>query len=312
MKWADKMRTKTSLRYGAILTIGLMIVVCQRQIVGGMTVVKMVISGQPRFCPLVPSINSYADTRDQYERAREIRNSARLVDRDPAGFERYEMSSQQVWIPTGSLDWIAFDLAEQEYGIYDYHGLGARPGDLVIDAGANVGLYTRHALSLGASKVLAIEPAPLNVECLRRNLRDEIAAGRVIVCEKGVWDKDDYLEMHLDQNATGHSFVVESGHKVASLRLPLTTVDNLVNELYLEKVDFIKMDIEGAERRALAGTATVIRRFRPRIAVCVYHLEDDPVEIPTVIRLLRQDYIQACGPCLNQGNKILPRVYFYY
>ncbi len=306
------MRTTTALKYGAILITGVLIVILHRQIVAGMTLVRMFTEGQECFCPLLPSLNSYADTRAQYQRAEEIRDSARLVDVDPAGFELYEMSSQEIWIPAGSLEWVAFDLAEQEEGIYDYDGQGARPGDLVLDAGANVGLYTRHALSRGASKVLAVEPVPMNIECLRRNLRDEIAAGRVIVCEKGVWDKEDYLEMHLDQNATGHSFVIDSGHKVSSLRLPLTTVDNLVSELYLEKVDFIKMDIEGAERRALVGAAHVIRRFRPRMVVCVYHIEDDPVEIPALIMSLRRDYRQGCGPCLDLGSKILPRVFFYY
>ena len=59
-----------------------------------------------------------------------------------------------------------------------------------------MGLYAKTALASGAKLVVAIEPAPENIECLRRNLAQEIAAGRVIVYPKGVWDKDDTLALH--------------------------------------------------------------------------------------------------------------------
>ena len=69
-----------------------------------------------------------------------------------------------------------------------------RPGDVVLDCGANVGVYTRHALEAGARLVVAIDPAPENIECLRRNFSEEIKAGRVVVYPKGVWDKDEVLQ----------------------------------------------------------------------------------------------------------------------
>jgi hypothetical protein len=66
------------------------------------------------------------------------------------------------------------------------------------------------ALKHGASKVVAIEPAPINVECLRRNFAAEIAAGRVIVAPVGVWDKDDELPLYeFDNNSAADSFIIK-------------------------------------------------------------------------------------------------------
>ena len=57
--------------------------------------------------------------------------------------------------------------------------------------------------------MVAIEPAPENIECLSRNFKDEIARGRVIVYPKGVWDKDDFLTMNIDEhNSAADSFVI--------------------------------------------------------------------------------------------------------
>lgn len=58
------------------------------------------------------------------------------------------------------------------------------------------------------------------------------------------------------------------------------TIDGLVHELRLPRVDFIKMDIEGAEMQALAGARATISRWKPRLAISAYHLYDDFFRIP--------------------------------
>jgi hypothetical protein len=71
-----------------------------------------------------------------------------------------------------------------------------------------------------------------------------------------------------------------------TLQLPATTIDRIVCDLSLPKVDFIKMDIEGAERRAIPGSARTVASFRPRMALCLYHLPDDPEVIPAAVRAI--------------------------
>ena len=127
-----------------------------------------------------------------------------------------------------------------------------RTGDVVLDCGAHIGIYTREALDSGAKLVVAIEPAPANLECLRRNMSREIAAGRVIVYAKGVWDKEDTLVLNEDPvNSAADSFVMKPENNVAVRKIPLTTIDRLVSELSISKVGMIKMDIKGATQRAL-------------------------------------------------------------
>jgi len=133
------------------------------------------------------------------------------------------------------------------------------------NARAHFGVYTWHAIGLRASRIIAIEPVPVNLECLRRNLETEIEDGVVTVYPKGVWDCGDVLEMNLDPEASNaHSFIGKREGST-SLELPVTTIDSIVLELGLPQVDFIKMDIEGSERNAIAGAESTIIKSRPRM-----------------------------------------------
>src|SRR4030095_16448953 len=136
---------------------------------------------------------------------------------------------------------LAVVLAEQEFAMYgDAEGLGVHRGDVVIDAGAHVGLFTRTALEAGASKVVTFEVTPKANLCLRRNLAKEIADGRGVVMEYGVWHED--------------------AQNPPTVNVPWTTIDNAVRALKLERVDFIKLDIENAEVNALRGAKLTLTR----------------------------------------------------
>jgi hypothetical protein len=60
----------------------------------------------------------------------------------------------------------------------------------------------------------------------------------------------------------------------------LILIDDVVGTPEFPKVDFIKMDIEGAEQQALRGAEECIRRFKPKLAITVYHSLEDFWEIP--------------------------------
>ena len=83
-------------------------------------------------------------------------------------------------------------------------------------------------------------------------------------------------------------------HRHCAVTVPLTTIDKMVAELKLPRVDFIKMDIEGAEQRALAGGANAISTWRPRMEISVNHLPEDPHMVPVVIGRIRADYRVEC------------------
>ena len=262
--------------------------------------------GRAGTCTLAESVEGEALVRLQMENVEAIRSGSRVIQKDDR-FSLWDTPAGKFWVPTGN-GGIAYDLAEQKRNIY---GTRVRPGDIVLDAGANVGVFTRKALWAGAAKVVAIEPAPENLECLRRNFAAEIAAGSVVVYPKGVWDKDDVLKMQLDPANSAEDSFFRKFAGGQSIEVPLTTIDKMVAELGLPKVDFIKMDIEGAEQRAVVGAKNTIARFRPRMALCIYHVQDDPKMVPKLVHDAVPDY-RVGKTCLCLEDRVQPEVAFFY
>src|SRR5207253_3138935 len=70
----------------------------------------------------------------------------------------------------------------------------------------------------------------------------------------------------------------------------VTTIDKHVAGNKIPRIDFIKMDIEGAELPALQGAAETLRRWRPRLAISLYHRQEDIFTIPLYLKSLELDY----------------------
>jgi hypothetical protein len=94
--------------------------------------------------------------------------------------------------------------------------------------------------------------------------------------------------------------------------VPLTTIDTIVEVLKLPRVDFIKMDIEGAEVPAIVGASLTLRRFRPRLAIATEHKPDDERTIPAAVHAARADYQMSCGPCLEANGRVRPDVLYFF
>jgi len=273
----------------------------------------LVASGQSPHCTLWQAVKAADELRRQVEIKDRILEASRLLEDDPQGYRLWQTPMGRFWMPTGSHYALPFNLAEQERNIYSSAEVTLRRGDVVLDCGANVGVYTRAALQAGARLVVAIEPAPENIECLRRNFAAEAARGRVIVYPKGVWDRDDFLSLNVDPtNSPADSFLLRPEGSVVLEKVPLTTIDKLVAELKLERVDFIKMDIEGAEPNALIGARGTLARFRPRLAISAYHAPDHPERIPALVRQVWPGYRLRCGPCAEADGAIRPDVLLFH
>ena len=153
-------------------------------------------------------------------------------------------------------------------GAYDFRAVSVHPDDVVIDLGAHLGTFTRLSLRRGAKQVVAVEASPTNAGFLRRSFSTEIRQNRVAVVQCPIWSSKTVVRFE-GRSLTGH--VSNSGEEMQT-----TTVDEIVTTLSLPRVDFIKADIEGAERHALQGAIRTIAAHRPKLAFCVYHYPDDP------------------------------------
>ncbi len=168
---------------------------------------------------------------------------------------------------------------------YDHDPVCVRRDDVVIDAGANLGVFTQFALRRGARKVIAFEPNRALLECLRRSFAEEIRTGRVQIVDAALWHSRETLNFESEGDHEGGRLAPNGSAQVQAV-----TLDEIVESLGLDRVDFIKMDIEGAERHALAGASRTIRRFHPRMTICSYHYPDDVEVLPQVIHGIEPKY----------------------
>ena len=249
---------------------------------------------------------------DQYDKdvvhlSEQIGSASRIVKHD-GPLDLIETPTGAWWVSRND-HILPFLLSEQRHNIYGTGIDGVNRGDVVLDCGANVGTFTKTALNRGARLVVAIEISPSAIECLRRNFAAEVSQGRVIIYPKGVWNEPTYLEMAMvqDWNPAANS-VVFSRASAGKIRVPVSTVDLIVEELHLDRVDFVKMDIEGAEKQALLGATATIRHFRPRMAISSEHFQDDYARLPGIINSIEPEYRIKASDCYADVFSVRPSV----
>jgi FkbM family methyltransferase len=253
-------------------------------------------SGKTTDCGPVESIRAI-NQRRAIDEGVQVMKLRYLRVRSEADMEEWDSSMGRFWVNRGaSVAELYSAVAEQNEDIYGLSDLA--PGSVVLACGAKYGVCVRKALKEGAAQVVAVEPDPVMVACLRRTFAPEIQAGRVIVYPKGVWDRDAVLALHRSKEEPRG--LRSTGARNVKARF--TTIDHLVSELRLSRVDFITLDIQGAEPRAVAGAYETIRQFHPSMSVRVYH---DPGERAAVRKALSSDYLSESCSCAEQQGKII-------
>ncbi|MGC8650941.1 MAG: FkbM family methyltransferase, partial [Hydrogenobaculum sp.] len=175
---------------------------------------------------------------------------------------------------------------EEDYS-YKEINFDVEDGDIVFDCGANSSkdsyinclYFAKKAGKNG--KVYAFEPIP---RIYNELLEDIKGYDNIIAVNKGVSDKKQ--KAYFEDLGGGGSRIASNG----AIEVELTTIDDFVKEQGIEKVDFIKMDIEGAELDALKGAVNTIKTFKPKLVICVYHKPEHLYEIPQFIKSIIPEY----------------------
>ena len=144
-------------------------------------------------------------------------------------------------------------------------------GQVVVDAGANIGCFTlRSARLVGPSgSVLAFEPSAGSFSILMKNLRLN-GLRNTLAMNFGLGEKEDMSKYWVYDssllNSTAHEVRRKDAKLVGTERVQLRVLDDVLDEERIKRLDYLKLDTEGAELAILRGAKKSLSRFHPRIA----------------------------------------------
>jgi FkbM family methyltransferase len=197
------------------------------------------------------------------------------------------------------VEFFEISMPEGPYGYTDgVFDVSVKPGDTVIDAGSLIGDFAAYAAACGAD-AYAFEPAEASFKLLKKTA--ELNDGKIFPVKKGLGSMDGEVEMFIDDEDPGGNTITKEqgdigGGITQKCKIHITTLDMFTADKGLKKIDFIKADIEGAERDMLLGAKTVLKEFAPKLALCTYHLPDDPKVLESLILEANPRYRVRQGP----------------
>lgn len=153
-----------------------------------------------------------------------------------------------------------------------------KPGDTVIDAGANIGGFTIQAAQKTGPRgmVYAIEPDEQNIETLKRNIEHN-KLHNIVIVPQAIWSERCTKEFHISNRPGEHTLLNYDNDLFSegrTINIQCDTLDNIIKNFDIERVNYLKMDIEGAEIEALKGAKNLLSNFSPNLLIEALHEVD--------------------------------------
>jgi FkbM family methyltransferase len=175
---------------------------------------------------------------------------------------------------------------------YFYRNVRPKKGDIVFDIGANIGttslLFSKYVGKSGM--VYAFEP--VTWKAIEKNLIENNISN-IKVIPKGVSDASYETEIEISDFCVDSSICKAHNNYSSKQKIKVISLDDFIKDLNLEKIDFINMDIEGAEELALRGSKMLIEKYHPKWSISSYHFDqqNQPQHIKLVMLLKEYGYI---------------------
>lgn len=157
----------------------------------------------------------------------------------------------------------------------------------VVDVGANIGYYALLiAQRVGAmGRVIAFEPAPSAYALLQHNIRQNHLTN-IQVLPYAIGAIQDEVEFFLYEQANWNSFV-RHGTPIDTVKVPVYPLDIILPRL-VDRVDLIRMDIEGYEEQAIQGMESILQQHRPILCLELHCSFMDPEIVKNLLRRLQR------------------------
>jgi len=168
---------------------------------------------------------------------------------------------------------------------YFFKEIKLNKDEVFIDCGAYIGdtIYKFKKRCRKYKQIVAFEPDSINFDKLKEKYENNKKITLINAC---VGEKEGKLAFS-SQQGQGSGVVADDLYgKRNVISIPVKTID----DLNLEPVSFIKMDIEGEELNALKGAEKTILRDKPKLAICIYHSDEDMIRIAEYIHSIVPEY----------------------
>ncbi len=194
---------------------------------------------------------------------------------------------------------------------YEYNKNGtvikAENGDYVIDGGGcwgDTALYFANEVG-NDGRVFSFEFIPNNINIFEKNISlNEQLGKRIGLIKNPLW-KDSTTKIYFKDFGPGSKVSMVPSNDLDGESYTVN-IDEVVRLQGLNRIDFIKMDIEGAEMNALKGAIETIKRFKPKLAIALYHSADDFERIPQLIKEIVPEYQFYFSHCsIHEEESIL-------
>ena len=160
-------------------------------------------------------------------------------------------------------------------------------GNIVVDVGANIGLHTLNMARIVGStgQVFAFEPDPSNFEILKKNVKINNYKN-IILEQKAVGDKHGRTTLYQSDHPGKHRIFPQTEQAKSQVQVELTNLDNYFDSDMIDKINFIKIDVEGLEFSVLKGMKNILKNSK-KIKILFEFMPENTMEVGfTPIELL--------------------------
>lgn len=153
--------------------------------------------------------------------------------------------------------------------------------DTVIDAGSFNGILSLvYAEKAKDGKIFSFEPDKTNLKRLEENLNLNDYPQNIHLIKKGLWSQSGEINFYADGSVASSSFYRAENAQEQTIKV--TSLDDFIEENSIEKVDFIKMDVEGAELDILKGATRLLNTLKPNLSIATYHIVENELTYKSV------------------------------
>lgn len=155
------------------------------------------------------------------------------------------------------------------------------PGDVVLDIGAANGEYTLPALAMGAAHVVAWAPEEPACATFKKNIKENRFQRRVTILRTGLWSERGYIEPRLTHLPLFRQTYIETTTPLIPVEPFHQSAGAAIIESH-DRLDWIKIDVEGCELQVLRGAEAVIRKYSPHILIEIHEFMDKDLRTKVV------------------------------